>query len=355
MDSPAPEGLVIEWVWPWMLVLLPLPLLLRLLMPPASAGEEPALRAPFFQHWADLAAGQGASAGGSWYRLAALWLIWLLLLLAAARPMWIGEAVEMPETGRDLMLAVDISGSMQIEDMQANQRMVSRMLAVKQLGQQFIEERRGDRLGLILFGSKAYVQSPLSFDTATVGRFLEEAQIGFAGQDTAIGDAIGLAVKRLRERPAEQRVLILLSDGRDNASAVQPLEAARLAADLGIRIHTIGIGADQMLLPGMFGTSFGARQVNPSKELDEETLGQIAALTGGRYFRARNPQELAEIYSLLDQLEPIELDVATYRPRQALGYLPLGLALLVSFALVLARLVQQGGIAWPGRTGEVRV
>lgn len=343
---------MIEWLWPWMLALAPLPLLMRLLSPPAS-GEEPAIRAPFYQHWVELAGAQGGASGSNWRYLAALWAIWLLLLLAAARPTWIGEALEMPESGRDLMLAVDISGSMQIEDMQAGQRMVSRMQAVKHLGHQFIEERRGDRLGLILFGSKAYVQSPLSFDTATVGRFLEEAQIGFAGQDTAIGDAIGLAVKRLRERPAEQRVLILLSDGRDNASAVEPLEAARLAADLDIRIHTIGIGADQMLLPGMFGTSFGSRQVNPSRELDEETLGEIAALTDGRYFRARNPQELAEIYAVLDQLEPIELDVATYRPRQALGYLPLGLALLVSFGVALARLLRQGGFTWPGGRAEV--
>ncbi len=344
---------MIEWLWPWALLLAPLPFALRLLLPPAS-GEEPAIQAPFYQHWATLAETQGAATGsGGWRSLLTLWAIWLLLLLAAARPMWIGEPIEMPESGRDLMLAVDISGSMQIEDMQSSQRMVSRMQAVKQLGQQFIDERSGDRLGLILFGSNAYVQSPLSFDTATVGRFLEEAQIGFAGQDTAIGDAIGLAVKRLRERPAEQRVLILLSDGRDNASAVQPLDAARLAAELGIRIYTIGIGADQMLLPGMFGTSFGARQVNPSRELDEGTLTRIAELTGGRYFRARNPQELAEIYSLLDQLEPIELDVATYRPRQALGYLPLGLALLLSFALALARLLRQGALPLPWRRERV--
>ncbi|MFV8816462.1 vWA domain-containing protein [Haliea sp. E17] len=346
---------MIEWIWPWMLALAPLPWLLRRVLPKAS-GEEPAIRAPFFQHWAALAENQGTGmAGGSWRRLAALWAIWLLLLLSAARPMWIGEAVELPESGRDLMLAVDISGSMQIEDMQAGQRMISRMQAVKQLGKQFIDERRGDRLGLILFGSNAYVQSPLSFDTTTVGRFLEEAQIGFAGQDTAIGDAIGLAVKRLRERPADQRVLILLSDGADNASSVQPLDAARLAAGLGIRIHTIGIGADRMLMPGMFGTSFGARQINPSAELDEATLTKIAELTGGRYFRARNPQELANIYTLLDQLEPIELDVATFRPRQSLGYLPLGLALLISFALALARLLQQRGLALPGRRPPLEV
>jgi Ca-activated chloride channel family protein len=192
------------------------------------------------------------------------------------------------------------------------------------------------------------VQSPLSFDTATVKRFLLEAQIGFAGQETAIGDAIGLAVKRLKERPAESRVLILLTDGQDTASSVRPLDAAALASDLGIRIYTIGIGADQMTLPGLFGSSFGSRQVNPSAELDEAGLQEIAQLTGGRYFRARNPQELANIYQLLDQLEPVEQDVVSYRPRQALAYLPLLLAMALSFALALRHIWRAGGWAVPG-------
>ncbi len=336
---------MIEWLWPWLLVIAPLPWLLRKLAPPAS-GREPAIRVPFFQQWSQLAAEQGGSgARGSRGALLALWAIWLLLLLAAARPEWIGDVIELPETGRDLMLAVDISGSMQLQDMKAGQRMVSRMEAVKQVGGQFIDERKGDRLGLILFGSKAYVQSPLSFDTATVKRFLDEAQIGFAGQDTAIGDAIGLAVKRLKDRPADHRVLILLSDGRDTASSVQPLDAARLAAELGIRIYTIGIGADRMLMPGLFGGSFGARQINPSAELDESSLTQIAKITGGQYFRARNPQELAGIYQLLDKLEPIELDKASYRPRHALGYLPLSAALLLSFGLALQQLWLRGAFS----------
>jgi Ca-activated chloride channel family protein len=266
-----------------------------------------------------------------------------LLLLAAARPTWIGDPIELPNSGRDLMLAVDISGSMEIEDMQWNQTQVQRIAAVKQLGAEFITRRSGDRLGLILFGTNAYVQSPLSFDTATVKRFLLEAQIGFAGKDTAIGDAIGLAVKRLKERPAENRVLILLTDGQDTASAVRPIDAAQLAKNLGIRIYTIGIGADQMTLPGLFGSSFGSRQVNPSAELDEAGLQEIATLTGGQYFRARNPQELATIYQLLDQLEPVEQSSVTYRPRQALGYLPLLAALLLSFGLALRQLLPSGG------------
>lgn len=334
---------MIEWIWPWMLALLPLPLLVRLLWPPARSSQ-PALRAPFFAEWQTLSEGQGG-ARNTRGRIAgaALWLLWACLLLSAARPVWIGEAIELPSSGRDLMLAVDISGSMRIEDMQLGQVMARRIDAVKQVGANFIERRKGDRLGLILFGSNAYVQSPLSFDTATVKRFLLESQIGFAGQETAIGDAIGLAVKRLKERPAESRVLILLTDGQDTASSVRPLDAAKLASNLGIRIYTIGIGADEMTLPGLFGSSFGSRQVNPSAELDEEGLQQIAQLTGGQYFRARNPQELASIYELLDELEPVEQDATTYRPRQALGYLPLLAALLLSFMLAARHWWQAGG------------
>ncbi|MAT93185.1 MAG: BatB protein [Halioglobus sp.] len=345
---------MIEWLWPWVFVLAPLPLLARRLLPRAQSGES-ALLAPFFQRWQQLGAAQGrATLRGGTLAAWLAWLIWLLLLLAAARPVWIGAAVELPDSGRDLMLAVDISGSMRIEDMQVGNKLARRVDAVKQVGADFIGRRSGDRLGLILFGSNAYVQSPLSFDTRTVQRFLREAQLGFAGRETAIGDAIGLAVKRLRERPAQSRVLILLTDGRDTASTVQPIEAARLAAELGIRIYTIGIGADELTLPGLFGSSFGARQVDPSAELDEATLQQIAQLTGGSYFRARNPGELTAIYAMLDELEPVEHESSVYRPRQALGYLPLLCALLASFALALQQGLRNMSLSLPGRATRLR-
>ena len=335
MDQVSQGNAMIEWTWPWLLLLLPLPWLVGRLMPNANS-QQPALRAPFYQEWQQLSEAQERHVGrGGTAPLVLLWFVWLFLLIAAARPLWIGEAIELPNSGRDLMMAVDISGSMQTEDMQVGQSLVPRMNAVKQVGAEFISQRAGDRLGLILFGTNAYVQSPLTFDTTTVKRFLLEAQIGFAGKETAIGDAIGLAVKRLKEQPAESRVLILITDGQDTASSVKPLEAAQLAASLGIRIYTIGIGADALTLPGLFGSSFGSRQVNPSAELDEAGLQEIAALTGGKYFRARNPQELASIYQVLDQLEPAEQDTTVYRPRQALGYLPLLAALFLTFLLAL--------------------
>ncbi|MBT4520506.1 MAG: VWA domain-containing protein [Halieaceae bacterium] len=341
---------MIEWIWPWMFALLPVPWLVYRYAPPGRS-RDPALRAPFFNEWVALSASnEGSNRHQGLALRITLWLMWVALIAATARPVWMGEPVEIPNSGRDLMLAVDISGSMRIEDMQLGQVLTRRIDAVKQVGADFIERRKGDRLGLILFGSNAYVQSPLSFDTGTVRRFLMEAQIGFAGQETAIGDAIGLAVKRLKERPAESRVLMLLTDGQDTASSVRPLDAARLAADLGIRIYTIGIGADEMSVPGLFGTNFGSRQVNPSADLDEESLQQLASLSGGQYFRARNPQELVNIYQLLNQLEPVEQATVTYRPRQAMGYWPLLIALLLSFLIAVQQVWQAGGWTRPGST-----
>jgi Ca-activated chloride channel family protein len=305
---------------------------------PAASGEEAALRAPFYDTWRELQAqGSGKRKRRGWVAPLLLCLTWLALLLALSRPTWIGDAITLPASGRDLLLAVDISGSMQVEDMLVGQNQVPRINAVKQVVGDFIERRRGDRLGLILFGSNAYVQAPLTFDGPTVRRFLLEAQLGFAGRETAIGDAIGLSVKRLRGRPAESRVLILLTDGANTAGEIQPLDAARLAADNDIRIHTIGIGADKMITPGLFGSSFGSRVVNPSQDLDEETLSNIASMTGGQYFRARDPAELVDIYKLLDTLEPVEQEEESYRPQTSLYHLPLALAFACSLLLAFSR------------------
>ncbi len=170
--------------------------------------------------------------------------------MAAARPQSVGETVHLPVTGRSIMLAVDLSGSMQTPDMRSGSHAVSRLAAVKAVAGEFIKHRAGDRLGLILFGDEAYLQVPLTLDRNTVRTLLDEAQIGLAGQQTAIGDAIGLAIKRLRDEPIKNRVLILLTDGASNAGNVDPLKAADLAAREGVRIYTIGVGADEMMVPG---------------------------------------------------------------------------------------------------------
>ncbi|MEA3291165.1 MAG: VWA domain-containing protein [Pseudomonadota bacterium] len=320
----------IELAWPWLLAVLPLPFLAALL-PPAKA-QPAVLKIPFF---AALRAQLPAQrAGRSWPRLLAAVLAWLLLVLAAARPQFVGEPVHLPLNGRDLMLAVDISGSMRLDDMQLGSERVDRLTAVKAVAGEFIERREGDRIGLILFGRNAYLQTPLTFDRKTTRQLLNESAIGLAGRETAIGDAIGLAVKRLREEPEENRVLILLTDGANTAGVVDPLKAADLAAQEGIRIYAIGVGADGRVVQGLF----GPRRV-ANTELDEATLQALADKTGGRYFRARDTDALQEIYGLLDELEPAAEEQQTYRPVSELYFWPLTAALAMSVLLALFSLV----------------
>ena len=312
--------------WPWLLLLAPVPWLLRLLMPASPSGDLQALRVPWFS---SVAGGKAGWMRRPWLALLAT-LIWLLLVVAAARPQWIGEIESLPVTGRDLLLAVDISGSMDTQDMILEKTAVNRLKVVKKVAGEFIQRRHGDRVGLILFGSRAYLQTPLTFDTQTTATLLDESEIGLAGRETAIGDAIGLAVKRLRDDAASDRVLVLLTDGANTSGEVQPLQAAEFAARDGLTIYTVGVGADEMMVQDFF----GSRVVNPSADLDEETLRTIAERTGGRYFRARDAKGLEKIYEILDELEPIESDVEIVRPVDELFYWPMGLAYV--FALLSA-------------------
>lgn len=323
---------MIHFDWPWLLVVLPLPWLLRRLLPPAATVEEAALRVPFvedFDHGAIEGRRHIPQRWPLWTALAA----WTLLVIASARPQWLGDPVQLPVSGRDLMLAVDLSGSMEEEDFRLGGRWVDRLTATKSVAGDFIERRDGDRIGLILFGERAYLQTPLTFDRETVRTLLLESAIGLAGKSTAIGDAIGLAVKRLRARDEGSRVLILLTDGANTAGEIDPVSAAELAFKEGMKIYTIGIGADEMLIRDFFGT----RRINPSADLDENTLQAIAKLTGGRYFRARDTAELEDIYRLVDELEPIEQDAQSFRPRKSLFYWPLSLALALAGVLLIAR------------------
>jgi Ca-activated chloride channel family protein len=337
----APEGGegVIHFEWPWLALLLPLPWLVRRLLAPAAHARDAALRVPVLSDFAPerAQAGRALNARAHW-RIWLAALAWLLLVLSATRPEWLGDLVEVPVSGRDLMLAVDLSGSMQAEDFMLGGQPVDRLTATKSVAGKFIERRAGDRIGLILFGERAYLQAPLTFDRETVRTLLFESVIGLAGKATAIGDAIGLAVKRLRGRDSRNRVLILLTDGANTAGMVEPLEAAELAAREGLKIYTIGVGADEMLVREFF----GMRRINPSADLDEDVLKAIASGTGGRYFRARDTQELEEIYRLLDELEPVEGEARRFRPRRALFHWPLAGAVLCAGGLALLGL--RGGI-----------
>jgi Ca-activated chloride channel family protein len=249
-----------------------------------------------------------------------LFLCWLCTLLALSRPQWVGDPVPLPTSGRDLLLAVDISPSMRQRDMRIGGQIVNRLVAVKSVVGEFVAQREGDRLGLILFGEQAYLQTPLTFDRKTLQTLLYEAQLGFAGSNgTAIGDAIGLAVKRLQDRSENHRVVILLTDGANNSGALDPIKAAQLASRAKVKIYTIGVGA------------------RGASGLDEQTLSEVAKITGGQFFRARNPAELDAIYQELNRLEPVDQEAETIRPTISLYHWPLSIAFVLSLLIGVVR------------------
>ena len=249
-----------------------------------------------------------------------LFLCWLCALLALSRPQWVGDPVPLPTSGRDLLLAVDISPSMRQRDMRIGGQIVNRLVAVKSVVGEFVAQREGDRLGLILFGEQAYLQTPLTFDRKTLQTLLYEAQLGFAGSNgTAIGDAIGLAVKRLQDRSENHRVVILLTDGANNSGALEPIKAAQLASRAKVKIYTIGVGA------------------RGASGLDEQTLSEVAKITGGQFFRARNPAELDAIYQELNRLEPVDQEAETIRPTISLYHWPLSIAFVLSLLIAVVR------------------
>jgi len=332
--------------WPWVLAALPLPWLLQRLLPPAGEQTGAALRVPFFQALEHLDVTHRATHGRARYALA--WLAWSLLVLGAARPQWLGDPVDLPLAGRDLMLAVDVSGSMASEDYVLNGQSATRLAVVKAVAGRFIEQRAGDRLGLVLFGSRAYLQTPLTYDRQTVQQMLGEAVIGLAGRETAVGDAIALAVKRLRKQPEDNRVLILLTDGANTAGNIAPLAAARLAHQARIRIYTIGIGGGPVGVRTPFGTL-----TRSGGDLDPGTLKAIAGETGGRYFQATSTDELEKVYADLDRLEPSVRDSRRYRPLAALYAWPAGLALVIALGLLMRLRIAAAGHTAPGTAGEV--
>lgn len=315
-----------DLLWWWMFLLLPLPWLVRLVFKPAQQQAGRALKVPFLE---DFQQGKQAFSRSwhSWLALLLGALAWLMLLTAAARPVWIGDTVSLPMQGRDLMMAVDLSGSMQEQDFILNRQVVDRLVATKAVAGEFISKRSGDRIGLVLFGDQAYLQAPLTFDRHTVLQLLKESAIGLAGERTAIGDAIGLALKRLQNSPEKNRVLILMTDGANTAGSVSPLEAADMAAAAGLKIYTVGIGSESDAARSLFGFQL----MNPNADLDERSLRAIADKTGGQYFRARDTEEFHKIYAELDRLEPVEQAAQQWRPQQELFRWPL----LSAFVLVL--------------------
>ena len=308
-NRAAGEIEMLTFAWLWMFALLPVPVLVRKLMPKIDS-KSASLKVPFFREVAEQSFTTGAPS-----RLSIILAIiaWLALVTAAARPLWIEESVKVPITGRDLLIALDISGSMQQTDFSVSGG--SRFSAVREIAGEFVQRRAGDRVGLILFGSLPYLYAPLTFDVDTVVDFLSGSQVGFAGQRTAIGDTIGLAVKVLRERSAENRILILLTDGENSAGSIDPV------------IFVVGIGPDQALAAN----SGSSRNILP----------HIAQATGGVYFHASNSEALQDIYQQIDQYEPIEAD--EQRHTKATELYPWPLALSMTMIAVLAFLYAMTG------------
>jgi len=317
---------MIHIVWPWMAMLFPLPWLLRRLLP-AAALQGGALFIPFAAstsaEWAD------ATPSHSRLRSSLFMLVWLLLIAAAMRPQWLDEPLPVPTTGRQILLAIDVSGSMSAKDMENNR---TRLNVVQKVAGEFISKRQGDQVGLILFGTQPYLQAPLTADLNTASQFLRDTVVGVAGTLTAIGDAIGLAIKRLHNYQKAsgkqgEMVLILLTDGGNNAGLMDPEAAARMAASAGLRIYTIGVGA----LPQQ--NIFG---VTGNVALDEKSLKSIARITDGEYFRASDTAALKKVYAQIDKLEPSTGKEQWYRPHSEWFIWPLAISLLLSvFALMI--------------------
>jgi Ca-activated chloride channel family protein len=312
---------------PWLLLLLALPLLVRLLLP-AYSSEKESVRTPFFDQLAG-AAGLQPSRGAVILRrnvgqMILVPLGWVLLVLAMARPQWVGQPIEQIESARDLMLVVDLSGSMRTTDfVDSEGNRIDRLAAVKRVLEEFVTERQTDRLGLVLFGNAPFLQVPFTLDHDVFRQLLAEAEVGMAGPQTMLGDAIGLSIKAFEVSDAEQRTVILLTDGNDTGSRVPPVKASEIAAQNGITIHTIGVGD-----PAAAGEA----------PLDEATLGEIARVTGGRFFRANDREQLGITYVELDALEPLAYQTHTFRPKDELYHWPLGafLVLVLVYHLLMA-------------------
>ena len=316
--------------YPWLLLLIVLPPILRLVIPPYSETRQ-AVRVPWFQRMAAVLhqnpADGAAIAATKTSTLIFFWLLWTLIVVALARPQYLEPPVSRVLPTRDLMLLVDLSGSMETADFSnAAGETVDRLTAVKEVLDDFLTRREGDRVGLIVFGNAAFVQVPFTQDLEATRQLLSETAVRMAGPRTAFGDSIGLGITLFERSEVEQRVMIALTDGNDTGSKVPPAQAAKIAQDNDIVIHVVGVGDP---------TATG------EEKLDEEALGTVASTTGGRYFHASDRDELQEIYAELDRIDTREIEAESYRPRTDLFHWPLATFMILWILFHAAMLIRR--------------
>lgn len=317
---------MLSFAYLWIFALLPLPWLLRAVLPPRRVSEV-AVRVPFGDRLRS--AIESRNLGGEAVKRTREWFVqgvlWVLLIIALARPQWLEPPMTKELPTRDLLLLVDLSGSMQADDFEdAAGAKVDRLSAVKEVLDEFLTKREGDRVGLVVFGDAPFLQAPFSTDLDLSRQLLEETAVGMAGAKTAFGDAIGLGVNLFEESDAPAKTIIALTDGNDTKSQVPPVEAARVASQRDIRIHTVAIGD-----PASVG----------EEKLDEDTLKKVSETAGGSYFFAADREALSGIYDELDKIETRQVDVISHRPKRDLFFWPLLVALLVS-------LTEKGLLLW---------
>lgn len=319
---------MLQFDLPWAFALLPLPLLVIWLAPEFRDRGE-VLRAPFFSRLVVLTGAQPREGAlvlrKNWFQRANIVLAWLLIVTALANPVWVGDAIVVEKSARDLMMIVDLSGSMDEKDFtDATGEKITRLDAVKQVLHDFIARRKSDRIGLAVFGNAAFPQAPFTEDHKTVLALLDEVQTGMAGPKTMIGDAIGLTIRLFEASEAENKVAILLTDGNDTGSQMPVTRSAEIAAENGIIIHTIAMGDP---------TTVG------EQELDIDVLKNISTATGGEFFLALDRSELDKIYDELDKLEAEKLETLSYRPKRSMFHYPLGLLILCNLILMGVMLI----------------
>ena len=327
MPNVVFPSLLSDFAWPWLLLAIPIPWLLRTFLP-EKENADTAIKVPYGREQLMAIAAQKKNFSGSamhWI----VWIAWIALCIAAARPQQLGVVVQLPQTGRNMMLAVDLSESMKEQDMVLDGHVVGRLTAAKAVLADFLDRRAGDRVGLIVFGRQAYALTPMTRDLSSVRQQLDTSVVGLAGRETALGDAIGIGVKRLRVQSKQQdaqseNVLILLTDGVNTAGQLDPIKAAELARDNDVRVYTIAFGGDVKMVSIL---GIPVQLPISSDGINEEILEEISELTGGKSFRARNTEELVKIYNEINQLEQVQYEGHPVRPMIERYPWPLGLSL----------------------------